>query len=179
MEARRATLANMGLRSDASVAFHILQENVWESNLVSDIAKVDYLAGHKGQTNLHPPTSPSSIASDLLQSLFCGGLHLAGFRGTCLSASSQAVQSLSAIAICACSSCKSSGSGVSKIEREFHRICTSSFQKLFVSWNATHRLCSLLGNQKSLLCWLSHSSTKAFCWFSTIRSSPFVAQTQT
>ena len=54
MEARRATLANMGLRNEASVAFHILQENVWESNLVSDIAKVDYLADNEGQTNLHP-----------------------------------------------------------------------------------------------------------------------------
>ena len=54
MDVRRATLANMGLRNEASVAFHILQENVWESNLVSDIAKVNYLAGNEGQTNLHP-----------------------------------------------------------------------------------------------------------------------------
>ena len=33
---------------------HILQENVWESNLIPDIAGVDYFAGHRGRTNLQP-----------------------------------------------------------------------------------------------------------------------------
>ena len=54
MEARRATLESMGLRSERAVAKHILEENVWESNLVPDIAGVDYLEGHQGQTNLQP-----------------------------------------------------------------------------------------------------------------------------
>ena len=54
MEARRATLESMGLRSEKAVAKHILEENVWESNLVPDIAGVDYLEGHQGQTNLQP-----------------------------------------------------------------------------------------------------------------------------
>ena len=52
MEARRATLASMGLRNEKNVALHILQENTWESNVVPDIARVDYLAGQQGQTNL-------------------------------------------------------------------------------------------------------------------------------
>ena len=36
------------------VAKHILQENVWESNLISDIAGVDCIAGNQGRTNLQP-----------------------------------------------------------------------------------------------------------------------------
>ena len=54
MEPRRATLASMGLRSERTVARHILEENTWESNLVPDIAGLDYLAGHQGKTNLQP-----------------------------------------------------------------------------------------------------------------------------
>ena len=48
------TLASMGLRSEKNVALHILQENTWESNLVPNIAGVDYLARHQGRTNLQP-----------------------------------------------------------------------------------------------------------------------------
>ena len=50
----RATLSNMGLRAEASLAKHLLQENCWESNLVPDISKVKYLEGHQGRTNLKP-----------------------------------------------------------------------------------------------------------------------------
>ena len=42
MDAKWATLEEMGLRSLEAVAKHILQENVWESNLIPDIAGVDY-----------------------------------------------------------------------------------------------------------------------------------------
>lgn len=49
-----ATLSNMGLRAEASLAKHLLQENCWENNLVPDISKVDYLEGHQGRTNLQP-----------------------------------------------------------------------------------------------------------------------------
>ena len=51
---QRATLESMGLRSKKAVAILILQENVYESNLVPDITNVDYLAGHQGRTNLQP-----------------------------------------------------------------------------------------------------------------------------
>ena len=54
MEEKRATLEEMGLRSEKAVAKHILQENVWGSNLIPDIAGVDYFAGHQGRTNLQP-----------------------------------------------------------------------------------------------------------------------------
>ena len=54
MDVQRATLESMGLQSKKAVAIHILQENVYESNLVLDIANVDYLAGHQGRMNLQP-----------------------------------------------------------------------------------------------------------------------------
>ena len=52
MDAKWATLEEMGLRSAKAVAKHILEENTWESNLIPDIANVDYFAGHKRPTNL-------------------------------------------------------------------------------------------------------------------------------
>ena len=52
MEAKRATSESMSLRSKKAVAKHILQKNVWESNLILDI--LDYFAGHQGQSNLQP-----------------------------------------------------------------------------------------------------------------------------
>ena len=54
MEVKWATLEEMGLRSAEAVAKHNLQENVWESNLIIDIAGVDYFAGHRGRINLQP-----------------------------------------------------------------------------------------------------------------------------
>ena len=48
----RTPLSSMGLRVEASLAKHILQENCWESNLVADISNVDYLEDHWGITNL-------------------------------------------------------------------------------------------------------------------------------
>ena len=54
MQAKRATLGEMGLRSEKAVTKHILQENVWESSLIPDIAGIDYLAGNQGRTKLKP-----------------------------------------------------------------------------------------------------------------------------
>ena len=54
MEARQATLCEMGLRTVKAIALHILQENTYESNLVSDIANAPYLRGNTGRTHLAP-----------------------------------------------------------------------------------------------------------------------------
>lgn len=54
MQAKRATLEEMGLRSEKAVTKHILQENVWESSLIPDIAGIDYLVGNQGRTKLKP-----------------------------------------------------------------------------------------------------------------------------
>ena len=64
MEAKRATLQSMGLRREKAVAKHILQENVWESNLIPDIAGIDYFAGHQGRTNLQPLDGLPVFADD-------------------------------------------------------------------------------------------------------------------
>ena len=48
----QATFQTMGLRAEKAVAAHLLLENTHESNLVPDIARVDYLAGNLGRTHL-------------------------------------------------------------------------------------------------------------------------------
>ena len=64
MDAKWATLEEMGLRSVEAVAKHILQENVWESNLIPDIAGVDYFAGHQRRTNLQPLKGLTAFVDD-------------------------------------------------------------------------------------------------------------------
>ena len=52
----------MGLWSEKAVSAHLLLENAYESNLVSDISKVDYLAGSLGRTHLRPlPGLPTFV----------------------------------------------------------------------------------------------------------------------
>ena len=48
-----------------AVAVHLLLENSYESNLVSDIAKVDYLAGTLGRTNLRPLAGLQPFVDDI------------------------------------------------------------------------------------------------------------------
>ena len=50
----QATFAVMGLRAKKSLVHHILVENAYENNVVSDISKVAYLQGHRGRTKLQP-----------------------------------------------------------------------------------------------------------------------------
>ena len=50
----QATFHTMGLRTEKAVAAHLLLENTHKSNLVCDIARVDYLAGNLGCTHLRP-----------------------------------------------------------------------------------------------------------------------------
>ena len=58
----QATFQSMGLRSEKAVSAHLLLENAHESNLVSDISKVDYLAGNLGRTHLRPlPGLPTFV----------------------------------------------------------------------------------------------------------------------
>ena len=53
-ERHTATLSNMGLRAESSLAKYLLLENCWENNLAPDISNVDYFEGHQGRTNLQP-----------------------------------------------------------------------------------------------------------------------------
>ena len=58
----QATFQSMGLQSEKAVSAHLLLENALESNLVSDISKVDYLAGNLGRTHLRPlPGLPTFV----------------------------------------------------------------------------------------------------------------------
>lgn len=46
------TFRDMGIRCAESAALHLLHENTYESELLSDISNVDYLQGHEGRANL-------------------------------------------------------------------------------------------------------------------------------
>ena len=46
------TFKEMGIRAEKSIVEHILKENIYGSNLISDIASVDYTRGHLGETHL-------------------------------------------------------------------------------------------------------------------------------
>ena len=61
----QATFQTMGLRTEKAVAAHLLLENAHESNLVSDIARVDYLAGNLGQTHLYPLEGLPTFVDDV------------------------------------------------------------------------------------------------------------------
>ena len=61
----QATFQTMGLRTEKAVASHLLLENAHESNLVSDIAQVDYLAGNLGQTHLCPLEGLPTFVDDV------------------------------------------------------------------------------------------------------------------
>ena len=60
-----ATFQAMGLRSERAVSTHLLLENAYESNLVSDISKVDYLAGNLGRTHLRPLPGLPTFVNDV------------------------------------------------------------------------------------------------------------------
>ena len=46
MMVHRESLTQIGLRAEKNIAKDLLAENGWESSLVSDVSKVDYLEGH-------------------------------------------------------------------------------------------------------------------------------------
>ena len=48
------TFADMGRRTKKVIAEHFLAENAYENNLLSDVLKIDYLAGNRVRT---PPSS--------------------------------------------------------------------------------------------------------------------------
>lgn len=63
--ATRETFQSMGLRCEKTVAEHLLLENAYESNLLSDISKVDYLDGNLGYTNLRPLEGLPAFVDDV------------------------------------------------------------------------------------------------------------------
>ena len=59
------TFEQLGIRAKKSVAQHILLENAYSSNLVSDISNVDYLANNNGGTHLYPLAGLPTFVDDL------------------------------------------------------------------------------------------------------------------
>ncbi|MEW8688946.1 MAG: hypothetical protein AB2556_24265 [Candidatus Thiodiazotropha sp.] len=61
----QTTFQSMGLRSAKAVTTHLLLENAYESNLLSDIAQVDYLAGNLGRSHLRPRSGLQTFVDDV------------------------------------------------------------------------------------------------------------------
>lgn len=59
------TYKEMGLRVEKSVAYHLLLQNAYKSNLVPDISKVDYSKGHLGKKKLERIPDCQMFADDL------------------------------------------------------------------------------------------------------------------
>lgn len=58
----------MRLRAGKNVAKHLLVENGWESNIVADSSKVEYLEGHQGRIQLQPLEGLPILFDDLYTS---------------------------------------------------------------------------------------------------------------
>ena len=73
----------MGLQTEKAMAAHFLLENMHESNLVSDIARVDCLAGNLGNIHLYPLEELPMFVEDVYlfgylrreDCIVCGGHH--------------------------------------------------------------------------------------------------------
>lgn len=65
------TLQSIGLQCTSGVATNVLLENVHESNLVSDISRVDYLEGNLGETDLEPLEGLPPFVDDIYIFGFC------------------------------------------------------------------------------------------------------------
>ena len=54
-----------------NIAYNVLFENTYDSNLVSDIAQVDYLAGNLGPTDLQPLEGVGPFVDDMYIFGYC------------------------------------------------------------------------------------------------------------
>ena len=61
----KQNLRRHGPPGQKNVATHLLLENAYDSNLLSDISKVDYLAGNLGLTNLQPLEGLPAFVDDI------------------------------------------------------------------------------------------------------------------
>jgi len=63
--ATKQTFQSMGLRCEKYVTEHLLLKNAYQSNLLSDISKVDYLEENLGNTNLHLLEGLTAFVDDI------------------------------------------------------------------------------------------------------------------
>ena len=58
-------LTSMGVRAEKSVLQHLLQENIYDSNLISDISKVNFTKNSNGMCSLQPMDDLPTFIDDL------------------------------------------------------------------------------------------------------------------
>ena len=83
------------------MAKHLLQENCWESNLVPDISKVNYLEGHQGRTNLRPLDGLPLFVDDIYVYGFLDRTETIHIRGRKISCEPTAKQIVARISMAA------------------------------------------------------------------------------
>ena len=59
------TFMQLGLRKRKSIFEHLLLENAFENNLLSDISEVDYINGHNGETELQEIQNNDVFVDDI------------------------------------------------------------------------------------------------------------------
>ena len=64
-ECIETTFKEMGIRAEKKIAEHILKENVYGSNLISDISTTDYTKNNNGRTNLKPIEGHDVFVDDM------------------------------------------------------------------------------------------------------------------
>ena len=64
-ECIETTFKEMGIRAEKKIAEHILKQNVYGSNLISDISTTDYTKNNNGKTNLKPIEGHDVFVDDL------------------------------------------------------------------------------------------------------------------
>ena len=64
-ECIETTFKEMGIRAEKKIAEHILKENIYDDNLISDISETDYTANNNGKTHLKPIDGCGLFVDDL------------------------------------------------------------------------------------------------------------------
>ena len=79
-----STFKEIGLRSEKRLSYHLLLENTYENNLLSDISNVDYTKGNLGPTDLEPLEGLEMFIDDIYVYGYLSGSSLVDKAGKAL-----------------------------------------------------------------------------------------------
>ena len=79
-----SSFKEIGLRSEKRLSYHLLLENTYENNLLSDISNVDYTKGNLGPTDLEPLEGLEMFIDDIHVYGYLSKSTLADKRGKVL-----------------------------------------------------------------------------------------------
>ena len=97
------TFKEIGLRSEKRLSYHLLLENAYENNLLSDISNVDYIKGNRGSTDLQPLEGLEMFIDDIYVYGYLSNSNLVNKGGRTLLSSGEtghAKKVVAAIQVC-------------------------------------------------------------------------------